>query len=116
VLHYQIEDEGLVPSNRKELVLSDDDEVLDSQWVNCDIRYFDFKILGKFDVIISDTPWDIHMDLPYGTLSDVAMKNLRVQDLQDHGVIFLWVTGRATELAENALSYGDMRGRKSLSG
>jgi mRNA (2'-O-methyladenosine-N6-)-methyltransferase len=102
-VHYQIEDEGLVPSNRKELVLSGDDEVLDSQWVNCDIRYFDFKILGKFDVIMADPPWDIHMDLPYGTLSDEEMKNLRVQDLQDHGVIFLWVTGRATELARECL-------------
>jgi mRNA (2'-O-methyladenosine-N6-)-methyltransferase len=102
-VHYQIEDEGLVPSNRKELVLSGDDEVLDSQWVNCDIRYFDFNILGKFDVIMADPPWDIHMDLPYGTLSDEEMKNLRVQDLQDHGVIFLWVTGRATELARECL-------------
>lgn len=52
-VHYQIEDEGLIPSNRKELVLSGDLEVLDSQWVNCDIRYFDYSILGKFDVIMS---------------------------------------------------------------
>lgn len=102
-VHYQIEDEGLVPSNRKELVLSGDNEVLDSQWVNCDIRYFDYSILGKFDVIMADPPWDIHMDLPYGTLSDDEMKNLKVQDLQTDGIIFLWVTGRATELARECL-------------
>lgn len=102
-VHYHIEDEGLIPSNRKELVLSGDQDVLDSQWVNCDIRYFDFNILGKFDVIMADPPWDIHMDLPYGTLSDEEMKNLRVQDLQDDGIIFLWVTGRATELARECL-------------
>lgn len=102
-VHYQIEDDDLIPSNRKELVLSGDETVLDSQWVNCDIRYFDFSILGKFDVIMADPPWDIHMDLPYGTLSDEEMKNLKVGSLQDDGIIFLWVTGRATELARECL-------------
>ena len=102
-VHYRIEDEDLIPSNRKELVLSGDDDVLDSQWVNCDIRYFDYGVLGKFDVIMADPPWDIHMDLPYGTLSDEEMKNLKVGDLQENGVIFLWVTGRATELARECL-------------
>jgi mRNA (2'-O-methyladenosine-N6-)-methyltransferase len=102
-VHYQIEDEDTIPSNRKELVLSGDETVLDSQWVNCDIRYFDYSILGKFDVIMADPPWDIHMDLPYGTLSDEEMKSLNVRDLQDDGVIFLWVTGRATELARECL-------------
>jgi mRNA (2'-O-methyladenosine-N6-)-methyltransferase len=102
-VHYKIEDEEEIPSNRKELVLSGDGEVLDAQWANCDIRYFDFNILGKFDVIMADPPWDIHMDLPYGTLSDEEMKSLKVKDLQDDGVIFLWVTGRATELARECL-------------
>jgi mRNA m6A methyltransferase catalytic subunit len=102
-VHYQIEDDDMQPSNRKELVLSGDEEVLDSQWVNCDIRYFDYSILGKFDVIMADPPWDIHMDLPYGTLSDEEMKSLNVKDLQDDGIIFLWVTGRATELARECL-------------
>ncbi len=102
-VHYAIEDEETIPSNRKELVLSGDETVLDSQWINCDIRYFDYSILGKFDVIMADPPWDIHMDLPYGTLSDEEMKSLNVKDLQDDGVIFLWVTGRATELARECL-------------
>ena len=102
-VHYQIDDEGLIPSNRKELVLKGDETNLDAQWVNCDIRYFDYNILGKFDVIMADPPWDIHMDLPYGTLSDEEMKNLKIKDLQDDGVIFLWVTGRATELARECL-------------
>jgi mRNA (2'-O-methyladenosine-N6-)-methyltransferase len=34
------------------------------------MRYFDFRILGKFDVIMADPPWDIHMSLPYGTMKD----------------------------------------------
>lgn len=41
-----------------------------AEWINCDLRYFDFKILGKFNVVMADPPWDIHMSLPYGTLKD----------------------------------------------
>jgi mRNA (2'-O-methyladenosine-N6-)-methyltransferase len=47
---------------------------------------------------MADPPWDIHMLLPDGTLKDKEMLNLRVDLLQDEGVIFLWVTGRAMEL------------------
>ena len=36
------------------------------QWVQCDMRYFDMRVLGKFAVIMADPPWDIHMELPYG--------------------------------------------------
>ncbi|KOB68573.1 Inducer of meiosis 4 [Operophtera brumata] len=39
-------------------------------------------------------PWDIHMELPYGTMSDDEMRCLGVPQLQDSGLIFLWVTGR----------------------
>lgn len=39
------------------------------------------------------------MNLPYETMKDKDMLNLRVDLLQDDGVIFLWVTGRAMELA-----------------
>ena len=104
-VHYQIEDNDLIPSNRKDLILSGDsgNKILPSQWINCDIRNFDCSILGKFDVIMADPPWDIHMDLPYGTLRDEEMKNLPVRKLQDDGVIFLWVTGRSTELARECL-------------
>jgi mRNA (2'-O-methyladenosine-N6-)-methyltransferase len=102
-VHYAIEEENLTSSNRKELVLSAVGGGVPSQWVNCDIRKFDLSILGKFDVIMADPPWDIHMDLPYGTLSDEEMRNLRVKDLQTDGLIFLWVTGRATELARECL-------------
>ena len=104
-VHYQIEDNELIPSNRKELILSGDtgNQILPSQWINCDIRNFDCSILGKFDVIMADPPWDIHMDLPYGTLRDDEMKNLPVRKLQEDGVIFLWVTGRALELGRDCL-------------
>jgi mRNA (2'-O-methyladenosine-N6-)-methyltransferase len=53
---------------------------------------------------MADPPWDIHMSLPYGTLKDKELLNLRVDILQDQGLIFLWVTGRAMELARECLA------------
>ena len=92
-----VEEKSLMPK-----FSSDEDyinrKMLPPQWINCDIRYLDFSILGKFSVIMADPPWDIHMELPYGTMQDDEMRNLRVQDLSDDGLIFLWVTGRAMEL------------------
>ncbi|KAF9616442.1 hypothetical protein IFM89_029696 [Coptis chinensis] len=73
------------------------------KWVNCDIRSFNMDILGKFGVIMADPPWDIHMELPYGTMADEEMKNLNVPALQTDGLIFLWVTGRAMELGRDCL-------------
>jgi mRNA (2'-O-methyladenosine-N6-)-methyltransferase len=63
------------------------------QWIRCDIRSFDFSILGKFGVIMTDPPWEIHQDLPYGTMGDHELLNMGVAQLQDDGVIFMWVTG-----------------------
>ena len=74
------------------------------QWINCDMRYFDMSVLGKFAVIMADPPWDIHMELPYGTMGDDEMRQLNVPVLQDDGYIFLWVTGRAMELGRECLT------------
>lgn len=65
------------------------------QWICCDIRYLDVSILGKFAVVMADPPWDIHMELPYGTLTDDEMRKLNIPILQDDGFLFLWVTGRS---------------------
>mgnify|MGYP001174365600 CR=1 FL=1 len=75
----------------------------ESQFVNCDIRNFPMEVLGKYPVIMADPPWDIHMQLPYGTMADEEMRRMNVQCLQDDGVIFLWVTGRAMELGRECL-------------
>ncbi|XP_036002268.1 N6-adenosine-methyltransferase subunit METTL3 [Fundulus heteroclitus] len=75
-----------------------------SQWICCDIRYLDMSILGKFSVVMADPPWDIHMELPYGTLTDDEMRKLNIPALQDDGFLFLWVTGRAMELGRECLS------------
>jgi len=36
---------------------------LPPQWLNCDLRRFDYSTLGKFHVILADPPWDIHMSV-----------------------------------------------------
>ncbi|RKP36235.1 MT-A70-domain-containing protein [Dimargaris cristalligena] len=74
------------------------------QWLNCDVRTLDFRILGKFSVIMADPPWDIRMTLPYGTMSDEEMKAMPICHLQDEGLLFLWVTGRAMELGRECLT------------
>lgn len=74
------------------------------QWINCDMRYFDMTVIGKFSVIMADPPWDIHMELPYGTMGDDEMRQLNIPALQDEGYIFLWVTGRAMELGRECLA------------
>lgn len=74
------------------------------QWVNCDLRYFDVSVLGKFSVIMADPPWDIHMELPYGTMQDDEMRTMNISVLQDEGYLFLWITGRAMELARDCLT------------
>jgi len=85
-------------------VLADSDMTLvPPQWVQCDLRSLDLSVLGKFSVVMADPPWDIHMELPYGTMSDDEMRKLPVQKLQDEGLIFLWVTGRAMELGRECL-------------
>lgn len=31
-------------------------EQLPPQWIDCDLKNFDYSILGKFDVIVADPP------------------------------------------------------------
>ncbi|EGO01666.1 hypothetical protein SERLA73DRAFT_23683, partial [Serpula lacrymans var. lacrymans S7.3] len=78
-------------------------QVLPPQWINCDLRRFDYSILGKFHVIMADPPWDIHMSLPYGTMTDDEMRAMPIPALQDEGMLFLWVTGRAMEVGRECL-------------
>ncbi|KAF9247026.1 MT-A70-domain-containing protein [Melanogaster broomeanus] len=80
-----------------------DMHVLPPQWINCDLRRFDYSILGKFHVIMADPPWDIHMSLPYGTMTDDEMRAMPIPALQDEGLLFLWVTGRAMEVGRECL-------------
>ncbi|KDR83391.1 hypothetical protein GALMADRAFT_235496 [Galerina marginata CBS 339.88] len=76
---------------------------LPPQWINCDLRTFDYSTLGKFHVIMADPPWDIHMSLPYGTMNDDEMRKMPIPILQDEGFLFLWVTGRAMEVGRECM-------------
>ncbi|KAG0146145.1 hypothetical protein CROQUDRAFT_657778 [Cronartium quercuum f. sp. fusiforme G11] len=79
-------------------------DLLPAQWVNCDLRALDVGILGQFDVVMMDPPWDIHMSLPYGTMTDDEMLKMPIAQLQrDGGLVFVWVTGRALELGRDCM-------------
>ena len=77
----------------------------EAQWVNCDVRALEFGVLCKYGVIMADPPWDIHMELPYGTLTDDEMLDLPVGQLADENcLLFLWVTGRVMETARRCMT------------
>lgn len=79
-----------------------------AQWINCDVRDFDLgPVLGEglWDVVMLDPPWDIHMSLPYGVLSDAQLLDLQLGKLQrPGGLLFIWVTGRAMDIARDCLA------------
>ncbi|XP_042953312.1 LOW QUALITY PROTEIN: N6-adenosine-methyltransferase MT-A70-like [Carya illinoinensis] len=105
-VHYEIDqmpDMLPPPKPLKRAEYCSEVELGEPQWINCDIRSFRMDILGQFGVIMADPPWDIHMELPYGTMADDEMRNLNVPALQTDGLIFLWVTGRAMELGRECL-------------
>jgi len=43
------------------------------------------------------------MSLPYGTMTDDEMRAMPIPMLQDEGLLFLWVTGRAMEIGRECL-------------
>lgn len=107
-VHYEVDRSGqskdLPPTApSRPVVVAEGTTLYPPQWVQCDLRYLDMTVLGKFAVIMADPPWDIHMELPYGTMSDDEMRQLGIPQLQDDGLIFLWVTGRAMELGRECL-------------
>ncbi|CAD7078006.1 unnamed protein product [Hermetia illucens] len=109
-VHYEVDHIGANNNNRNDISKSVVKRTADPsatlyppQWIQCDLRYLDMTVLGKFAVVMADPPWDIHMELPYGTMSDDEMRQLGVPALQDDGLIFLWVTGRAMELGRECL-------------
>ena len=44
------------------------------------------------------------MSLPYGTCTDSELESLGIGQLQDEGLLFLWVTGRAMEMGRACLT------------
>ncbi|KAJ3090068.1 N6-adenosine-methyltransferase subunit mettl3, partial [Quaeritorhiza haematococci] len=102
-VHYELDEDGVRVDIERSLPIPRVAKTLPPQWIQCDVRKFDLKVLGKFSVIMADPPWDIHMSLPYGTMTDDEMKQMPIAELQDEGFLFLWVTGRAMELSRECL-------------
>ncbi|KAK2194330.1 bifunctional MT-A70-like/S-adenosyl-L-methionine-dependent methyltransferase superfamily [Babesia duncani] len=98
-VHYEVEDEKMGIKPLKQV-----DKTDGAQWISCDVRKLDFSIFNPYiAVVMADPPWDIHMDLPYGTMKDSEMKNLKIQDIQSEGLLFLWVTGRTLEVGKECM-------------
>ena len=97
-VHYEVEKINATSTSASIISFNKDADKKDvfvaPQWIQCDLRFLDMSVLGKYAVIMADPPWDIHMELPYGTMSDDEMRQLDIPVLQDEGLIFLWVTGR----------------------
>jgi mRNA m6A methyltransferase catalytic subunit len=106
-IHYEIDmndvKQEMLNTQTESIVARISTKLIAAQWVQSDLRTFDMAVLGKFSVIMADPPWDIHMELPYGTMADDEMRQLNIPSLQDEGYIFLWVTGRAMELGRECL-------------
>jgi mRNA (2'-O-methyladenosine-N6-)-methyltransferase len=46
---------------------------------------------------------ELRGQLPYGTMTDDEMRAMPIPTLQDEGLLFLWVTGRAMEVGRECL-------------
>jgi len=76
-LHYEVDAEvpleELLKSRPPSQSVLNQLKLTEPQWINCDVRKLDWSLLGKFDVVMADPPWDIHMDLPYGAASSSTL-------------------------------------------
>ncbi|KAH8915366.1 MT-A70-domain-containing protein [Atractiella rhizophila] len=108
-LHWQLEEptpRNSVKIEREEFGESGKREKnrLPPQYINGDCRTIDPEVMGKFEIVLADPPWDIHQNLPYGTMTDDDMRAMPIPQLQDDGgLLFLWVTGRAMDVARDLL-------------
>ena len=78
-----------------------------AQWIQADIRSLDLSIFHSLvRAIVLDPPWDIHMELSYGTMTDDEMRSLNVGNIHDEqfgGFVFVWATVRALEVARECI-------------
>ena len=82
----------------------------DTQWMCCDIRSVGLSSIfyGLIGSIMIDPPWDIHMSLNYGTMTDDEMRNLDLGGIHDNteensGFIYIWATSRTIDTARHCL-------------
>ena len=78
-----------------------------ASWIKCDIRSFPLWVFsGLVAAVLLDPPWDIHMELSYGTLTDDELRALPIESIHNEthgGFVFLWATSRTVEVARDCL-------------
>ena len=78
-----------------------------SQFITADIRDFDLSVFHSLvRAVVLDPPWDIHMELSYGTMTDDEMRDLNVGTIHDEkfgGYVFIWATVRTLEVARECM-------------
>jgi N6-adenosine-specific RNA methylase IME4 len=52
--------------------MKEKDKMLPPQWLDCDLRKIDVTVLGTFDVIMADPPWDSQSPYYMHFLSDAC--------------------------------------------
>ena len=97
-LHFQTE--VVVEATPRNLALA--------QWVDCDVRRLPLSLLfgGLVKAILIDPPWDIHMELSYGTMTDDEMRSLPLGEIHNEnfgGFVFVWATARTVDAARHCL-------------
>ena len=72
-IHYKIDEQDELESKNNALKNAKPDAAAPIQWINCDLRHIDFRVIGNdCGVIMLDPPWDIHM-----TVGPVQLASLR---------------------------------------
>ena len=75
-----------------------------SQYIKADIRRLDLSVFHSLvGAVVIDPPWDIHMELSYGTMTDSEMRSLNVGSIHDEGFIFVWATVRTLDVARDCI-------------
>jgi hypothetical protein len=62
-IHYKIDEQDEKEKLGADRLNLQQQEIKPKQWINCDLRDFDFTVLGECNVIMLDPPWDIHMSV-----------------------------------------------------
>ena len=76
--------------------------------IQADLRGFSLEKVcgGDFSAVLIDPPWSISMALPFPSLRDAEIENLKIDRVLDRSrvcYVFLWATQRKTPLAREIL-------------
>jgi len=89
--------------------------VLPISAIQADLRGFSLEVCGAdFNAVLIDPPWSISMALPFPSLRDAEIENLKIDRVLDRSrvcYVFLWATQRKTPLAREILQKWGTRAR-----